>query len=147
MGRYGAKCSGFILENDGQGNFQDVTANYYPGLKEIGMITDARWCDLNGDNKLDLIVVGEFMEVHILVNEGKKLSRVNLPFPNGGFWNRLHLSDVDGDQDLDIVLGNLGANSRFEASAEHPLRLYFSDFDQNSFPESVLTFNAANGKD
>jgi hypothetical protein len=147
VGRYGAKCSGYIMENDGQGNFQDVTASYYPALKEIGMITDARWCDLNGDGKLDLVVVGEFMEVQILINEGGKLSRVNLPFPNAGWWNRLHLSDVDGDQDLDILIGNLGANSRFEASAEHPLRLYYSDFDQNSFPESVLTFNAANGKD
>ena len=147
IGQYGAKCSGYILENDGRGNFQDVTATYFPALKNIGMITDARWCDLNADQRLDLIVVGEFMEVFLLINEGNRLSRVDLSFPHAGLWNRLHLSDVDGDKDLDILLGNLGTNSRLEASAEHPLRLYFSDFDQNSFPEGVLTFNAANGKD
>ena len=147
IGQYGAKCSGYILENDGKGDFQDVTAKYFPGLKDIGMVTDAQWRDLNGDERLDLIVVGEFMEVHILINEGEKLSRIDLDFPNAGWWNDLHLDDVDGDGDLDILLGNLGTNSRFEASAEHPLRLYVSDYDGNGFPESVLTFNADNGKD
>ncbi|MCB0613687.1 MAG: VCBS repeat-containing protein, partial [Phaeodactylibacter sp.] len=147
IGRYGAKCSGYILENDGSGNFRDVTASYYPGLKDIGMITDARWSDLNGDKRPDLVVVGEFMEVNILVNEGKQFTKVDLPFPNAGMWNVLQLSDLDGDQDLDILLGNLGANSRFEASAEHPMRLYYSDFDQNGSPECILTFNAPNGQD
>lgn len=147
IGQYGAKCSGYILENDGTGNFVDVTQKYYPGLKDIGMITDAQWRDLNGDQRPDLIVVGEFMEVHILMNDGGKLSRIDLDFPNAGWWNDLHLDDVDGDGDLDVILGNLGTNSRFEASAEHPLRLYVSDYDGNGFPESVLTFNAENGKD
>ncbi|NET36780.1 MAG: VCBS repeat-containing protein [Cyanothece sp. SIO1E1] len=147
IGQYGAKCSGYILQNDGKGNFEDVTEKYFPGLKDIGMITDAQWRDLNGDERLDLIVVGEFMEVHILMNDGEKLSRIDLDFPNAGWWNDLHLDDVDGDGDLDIILGNLGTNSRFEASADHPLRLYVSDYDGNGFPESVLTFNAENGKD
>ena len=60
IGRYGAKCAGFILENDGKGNFSDVTNDYFPELKEVGMITDASWCDLNNDQKLDLVVIGEF---------------------------------------------------------------------------------------
>jgi hypothetical protein len=147
IGKYGAKCSGYILANDGTGKFTDVTANYYPGLQEIGMITDGRWGDVNGDGRLDLIVVGEFMEVNILLNEGGKLTRAELPFPNAGWWNVLHLSDIDGDNDLDLVLGNLGNNSRFDASSEHPLKLYYSDFDQNGFPECIMTFNAENGKD
>ncbi len=147
IGKYGAKCSGYILENDGKGNFRDVTAGYYPGLTDIGMITDAQWSDLNGDQRPDLVAVGEFMEVHILLNEGGKLARVNLPFANAGWWNVLHLCDVDGDQDQDLLIGNLGTNTRFEGSPEHPLRLYYNDFDQNGFPESILTFNADNGKD
>ena len=48
---------------------------------------------------------------------------------------------------MDIVLGNLGTNSRFDGNEEHPLKLYYNDFDQNSFPECVMTFNAENGKD
>lgn len=147
IGRYGAKCSGFVLENDGRGNFQDVTTKYYAGLREIGMITDAEWVDLNGDDRPDLVVVGEFMEVQILINDGGQLTRAKLPFANAGWWSSLHISDVDGDQKPDIIIGNLGKNSRFEASEDHPLKLFYNDFDLNSFPECVMTFNAENGKD
>ncbi|WP_367388117.1 VCBS repeat-containing protein [Lewinella sp. LCG006] len=147
IGKYGAKCSGYIFENDGAGNFKDVTASRYPGLQEIGMITDAAWGDINGDDRLDLIVVGEFMEVQMLINEGSKFSKLALPFPNDGWWNVLHLSDLDGDQDLDLVLGNLGNNSRFDASPTHPLKLFYNDYDQNGFPECIMTFSAENGKD
>ncbi len=147
IGRYGAKCSGFVLENDGSGNFTDVTAQYYAGLTEIGMITDAQWTDLNGDDRPDLVVIGEFMEVQILMNEGGQLTKVDLPFANAGWWSSLHISDVDGDQKPDIIIGNLGNNSRYDASEDHPLKLFYNDFDRNSFPECVMTFNAENGKD
>jgi hypothetical protein len=147
IGKYGAKCSGYILENDGAGNFRDVTAEYYPGLSEIGMITGARWSDLNGDQKPDLVLIGEFMEVQVLLNEGRKLRKAELPFPLAGMWSGLEIADVDGDGRPDIILGNLGTNTRLRASLEHPLRLFHNDFDQNGFPESILTFNAPNGKD
>lgn len=147
VGKYGAKCSGFILENDGAGNFRDVTEAYYPELSNIGMITGARWCDLNADDRPDLVVVGEFMEVYLLINEGGRLRRVALPFPNAGLWTALEIADIDGDNREDLILGNLGTNSRIRGNAEHPLRLYFKDFDHNNFPESILTFNAEDGKD
>ncbi|MBV6654842.1 MAG: VCBS repeat-containing protein, partial [Mameliella sp.] len=147
VGKYGAKCSGFILENDGTGKFKGVTKAYYPGLSDIGMITAAEWCDLNSDNRPDLVVVGEFMEVQLLINEGGRLQKMTLPFAHSGLWTALKVVDVDGDQKNDIVLGNLGTNSRIKGNAEHPLRLYYNDFDNNNFPESILTFNAEDGKD
>jgi hypothetical protein len=147
IGKYGAKCAGFILENDGSGQFRDVTDAYYPELSDIGMITGARWCDLNEDDRPDLVVTGEFMEVYLLINEGGHLSRLELPFPNAGLWTALEVADINNDGREDIILGNLGRNSRIRGNAEHPLRLYHSDFDNNNFPESILTFNAANGKD
>lgn len=147
IGKYGAKCAGFLLENDGSGSFQDVTADYYPELSEIGMITRAAWSDLNGDQKPDLIIAGEFMAVQLLLNDGQKLSRADLPFPAAGLWSGLEIVDVNSDGQPDIILGNLGTNTRLEGNAERPLRLYYSDFDQNGFPESILTFEAEDGKD
>ena len=42
-------------------------------LQNAGMITDAAWLDMNGDNKQDLIVVGEWMPVSVFINANGKL--------------------------------------------------------------------------
>ena len=139
IGRYGAPCSGFILMNDGKGNFTDETSSRCPELKDIGMITDGVFADLNGDGKQDLIVVGEFMGVNIFENRGGKFVNVKDKDPLNGWWNVVKCIDIDNDNDLDLVIGNHGLNSRFKADATHPVRLYYNDFDKNGDAEGILT--------
>ncbi|MCK5443832.1 MAG: VCBS repeat-containing protein, partial [Maribacter sp.] len=67
--QYGAPCSGFILQNDGKGNFTNVTDKVANELNGIGMITDAIFQDLDSDGDEDLMIVGEFMGVEIFVND------------------------------------------------------------------------------
>ncbi|NHF60656.1 VCBS repeat-containing protein [Flavobacteriaceae bacterium TP-CH-4] len=146
--KHGVPCSGFILENDGKGNFTDSTQKYAPDLSGIGMITDALFEDLDGDGDDDLIIVGEFMGIEILLNENGFLSKYA---ENGladykGWWNTIHPADLDGDGDTDFVVGNHGLNSRFSASAEHPITLFSKDFDGNGFIDPILAFKAENGK-
>ena len=43
------------MENDGDGNFKNVSDNLAKDLKEIGMITDADFFDYDSDGDLDLI--------------------------------------------------------------------------------------------
>jgi len=137
------------LENDGNGNFTDKTAQFCPALQEAGMITDAAFGDVNQDGQLDLVVVGEFMDMQLFAGNNGRFESTTIKANIGlkGWWNKLHLFDADGDGDLDILAGNLGENSRFKASEEHPIRLYFADFDGNGMEEGVITFNAENGKD
>ncbi len=144
VGNYGAECSGYILINDGDGNFHDQTEELAPDVRGIGMITDASFADLDADGDNDLIVVGEFMEVSVFLNTKGKLSKKAKisDDPLSGWWKRLHITDIDGDGDMDLIVGNHGLNSRFRASESHPMRMYFGDFDKNGFNEGVLTFTS-----
>lgn len=149
IGKFGAACSGYILTNDGRGNFTDQTTLVAPLLKNIGMITDASFSDLDGDGDEDLIIVGEFMSIEIFENQQGHFEPVKYTLHDQlkGWWNTIHVSDIDGDGDQDIIAGNLGLNSRFKASVQHPIRLFFNDFDLNGFPEGIMTYRKDDGRD
>jgi len=72
---YGLPASGFMLQNDGKGNFTDVTSKSLPALKNIGMITDAAWFDFDNDKDEDLILAGEYMAIRIFQNNAGKIYR------------------------------------------------------------------------
>lgn len=142
---YGMPANGYILNNDGKGNFTEVTKNVAPDLTNAGMITDAIWDDLDRDGDQDLIVVGEYMPVMVLINDQGKLSNKTDEWGmkgSNGWWNRVKKTDLDLDGDMDFVIGNHGLNSRFRATKEKPVCLYVNDFDQNGTVEQILcTYN------
>ena len=63
-----------------------------------------------------------------------------------GWWNTVKTVDVDNDGDLDVVLGNHGLNSRFRADEDHPIKMFYSDFDANGSAEGVMTNMHEDGK-
>jgi hypothetical protein len=140
-GRYGVDPPSTLLRNDGRGKFTDVTAQVAPELAHIGMVTDALWVDVDGDRRLDLVVVGEWMPVTIFHNTGAKLERVATRGleHSAGWWNRIVTGDFNRDGRIDFVVGNLGLNTRLHATATEPARMYVKDFDGNGFPEQILT--------
>ena len=142
---YGEPMNGYILKNDGKGRFENVTAKVAPQLKALGMITDGIWADVDLDNDLDLMVIGEYMPVSIFINDGGVLTdrthESGLEKSNG-WWNAIEAFDLDNDGDLDFVVGNHGRNSRFKASVDKPVSMYVNDFDQNGTTEQVIcTYN------
>ncbi|NOT73312.1 MAG: VCBS repeat-containing protein [Cyclobacteriaceae bacterium] len=137
---YGMPVNGYILINDGKGNFSDQTDKLAPGLKNIGLITDSSWADIDGDKDEDLLIVGEWMNVKVFLNNKGNFSEQK---ENGldlsqGWWNCIESADVDHDGDIDFVVGNLGLNSRFRASVEKPVSMFVGDFDQNGTIEQIL---------
>ena len=140
--RYGTNPRSMLLRNDGHGHFTDVTARDAPELERIGMVTDAVWRDVDGDGRLDLIVVGEWMPITIFRNMGGgKLKKLVVPGleKSNGWWNRIIAGDFEGNGRVEFVVGNLGLNGRLHASEREPAEMYVKDFDGNGSVEQILT--------
>lgn len=140
-GRYPETPQSCILINDGKGHFTDETVSYNSELQHIGMVTDAAWVDLNGDHKPDLIIVGEWMPVTILINSGGKLVDQTSNYLDkkfAGWWNCLTVGDFNHDGHPDLIIGNLGLNSQCRASDNQPVEMYYKDFDGNGAIDPIL---------
>ncbi len=147
-GEYGISPKSYLLQND-KGSFKDVTKQVAPALKNIGMVTDAVWQDVDNDNIKDLIIVGEWMPITIFKNTGGQLqlsSLNNQLTKTTGWWNCIKTADIDNDGDMDFVLGNLGLNTKFKADTLHPAKLFVNDFDLNGTKECVMAYYKNDGK-
>jgi hypothetical protein len=139
---YGRIPRSYLLQNDGTGRFRDVTQERAPALAEVGMVTSGAWVDYDDDGRLDLIVAGEWMPIRVFRQEdGRLVDRTAEAGFSGtnGWWNTVAAVDLRGTGRPDLILGNLGLNSRIRASAEEPARLYLHDFSQNGRVEQILT--------
>ncbi|GGZ84109.1 VCBS repeat-containing protein [Algibacter mikhailovii] len=128
------------LLNNTNGKFTDVTTQIAPKLEKLGMITDAVWNDIDGDQQKELIIVGEWMPITIFKFENGIFSESKMPSlkNTSGWWNSITPKDIDHDGDMDFVVGNLGENYKFKASVEKPFYVYVSDYDNNGTNDVFL---------
>ena len=142
---YGEMPHSYLLQNDGTGKFTDVTEKYSKDLSQVGMVTNAVWCDINKDGNKDLVVSCEWGGITAFINEKDKFEKKQLTEKNG-WWNFILPVDIDNNGDTDLIAGNVGLNSRLKASGEEPVRLYYNDFDDNGKKEQIVTYYV-NGKE
>ena len=146
-GKYPLPTNSYILENQSTKehiSFVDVSTRIAPMLKKIGMVTDAVWVDIDGDSLTDLVIVGEWMPITVLKNQGNYFKNCTEEFgllDETGWWYSIVASDFDKDGDIDLVAGNLGLNYKYKASKKEPFEIYAMDFDSSGNPDIVLGYH------
>ena len=146
-GVYGIDPKHLLLENEGKGNFTNVTDKKAFKINSVGMITDAVWEDIDNDSKKDLILVGDWTAPMIFKNNGRRLVEFKSNLTNfHGFWNAVSCVDLNNDGKKDLILGNKGTNTSYKATNANPMKLFINDFDNNGTIEQITTRSIA-GKD
>ena len=142
VGEYGNAVASYLLRNE---NGRLDTLQF--GIVS-GQVTDAKWVDMNNDGRDDLVVTGEWMQPQVLINEEGRLKRKEGLFDQSasGWWRCLEISDIDNDGDMDLLMGNWGLNSIFQASADEPITLYGGDMDKSGSYEPLI-FHYLNGEE
>ncbi|MSP55051.1 MAG: VCBS repeat-containing protein [Myxococcales bacterium] len=101
---------GRLYANDGGGAFVEIPDAIPSDLSDVGTgPVDADFADIDTDNDLDLVIASADGDSLLLVNDGRgAFSEANtqLPTQNGPFAHGADACDVDGDDDLDLWLGD-----------------------------------------
>lgn len=140
-GKYPFPASSYILINENGVFKKESNKNLIP-FKNIGMVTDAVFSDIDNDKDDDLILVGEWMPITVLENNDgvfvNSSDKYGLTDSSRGMWWSITANDLDNDGDDDYIIGNLGLNNKFKATKEHPFKVYANDFDNNGSNDVVL---------
>jgi hypothetical protein len=143
VGKYPTIPRSYVLINDSKGNGESprFKENTQENLQHIGMVTDAAFIDLNKDKRPELVVVGEWMPITVFeISNGQFTDKTANYFDRklSGWWNKLVVEDLNGDDSPDLLIGNLGLNSQVKASEKQPAELYYKDFDDNGSIDPIL---------
>ncbi|HEY9154025.1 MAG TPA: FG-GAP-like repeat-containing protein, partial [Opitutaceae bacterium] len=131
-GLYPLPARSALLVNRG-GKFEDVTDTVAPGLRQAGLVTAAIWTDVDGDGWSDLLMATEWGPVKYFHNDaGQSFSdwteKAGFASAGTGWWTSLASADFNGDGRPDYVVGNVGLNTQYHATAEEPAVIYFGSF-------------------
>jgi hypothetical protein len=111
------------------------------------MVTGAVWAEIDGDNKKELIIVGQWMAPLVFKYSNNSFNPLKTNLENmSGWWQTVAATDINGDGKTDLVLGNIGENFFLNPSAQAPVKLFLNDFDGNGQVDKIVT-RTIDGKD
>lgn len=130
-GEWPTASSSHLLLNDGKAKFSDAGAKVADPLTKNGLVTGAVWTDYDNDGWLDLVLSREWGSLQVLRNE--KGTLLDATSASGladqlGWWNSVASADLDGDGDMDFIAGNIGLNTKYHASKDKPIQVFYGDY-------------------
>jgi hypothetical protein len=147
IGVYGMDPSHVFLLNEGNGVFKNASEEVTKEIKQSGMITDAKWVNIDADSKKELVTVSDWGAPIVYKSVNGIIKKQTSTLDNlQGWWNIIQPVDIDGDGDEDFILGNQGKNLHYTPSSENVMKLWVNDFDNNGTFEQIVT-QTINGKD
>ncbi|MBK9734685.1 MAG: VCBS repeat-containing protein [Saprospiraceae bacterium] len=126
-----------IMKNEGNGQFSIVPQSE----TNIGLVNDIASLDLDGDQKNEIVIVGDWMPIKVFTIVSGKFKDVSSTFfekEYKGFWKCIYHSKKENKKDFDLIFGNVGTNSQLFASFDHPMVLFDQDYDQNGSIDPIL---------
>jgi hypothetical protein len=138
---YGKPASVYLWQNNGNEMFSDVTREYASEWINLGLTRDASLIDYDKDGDLDVVIVGEWMEIKLFQNTNgyfRNVTKLTGLAGMDGLWTSVKSGDFNNDGYIDFAVGNQGLNSRLHASKTEPLVMYVHDFDKNGSLEQLI---------
>lgn len=135
-GAYGVAPISFILKN------MEGAAVKIVHKDNLGMISDAKWVDVDGDRVKELIAVGDWLRPQVIQAESDTSFTSKEYFSSSqkltGLYRSIDTADINGDKAVDLLFANQGFNSAF---LDENVALYLDDFDGNNFIDPIIMRN------